>query len=74
MIFFKPLILAVQKQINDMKNVRKEKLTKLKQNRGVEDAFRAIEWLDKNREMFKGIVYEPMFLLVCILTFKNKLI
>lgn len=57
-----------------MKNVRKEKLTKLKQNRGVEDAFRAIEWLDKNREMFKGIVYEPMFLLVCTFTFKNKFI
>ena len=49
-----------------MKNVRKEKYNKLRQSRQNEDAIQAIEWLDKNRSMFKGTVYEPMFLLVSI--------
>ncbi len=63
---------AVQKQINDMKNVRKEKIDKLKQGKmdALHDTVKAIEWLDKNRSMFKGTVYEPMFLLV---SKKNKL-
>ena len=46
-----------------MKNVKKEKLNKLRQ-RNVENAYLAIDWLEKNRNLFKGVVYEPMFLLV----------
>ena len=48
--------------MNDMKNVRDEKLKKLRQK--APDTYQAIEWLSKNRAKFKGQVFEPMFLLV----------
>ena len=53
---------AVANQINEMKNVREEKLNKLRER--ARDAYQAIEWLNKNRAHFKGQVFEPMFLLV----------
>jgi hypothetical protein len=45
-----------------MKNVKNEKLGKLRQRN--RDIYAAIEWLEKNREKFRGHIYEPMFLLV----------
>jgi len=47
-----------------MKNIRKEKYNKLKGVELLQQSLKAIEWLDNNRSMFKGVVYEPMFLLV----------
>lgn len=43
-----------------MKNVKQEKLNKLLQRS--KDVSSAINWLEKNRNNFKGHVYEPMFL------------
>lgn len=45
-----------------MKNVRKEKLDKLRQ--ASRDVYTAIDWVEKNKANFKGVVYEPMFLMV----------
>jgi hypothetical protein len=45
-----------------MQNVREEKLKKLRQH--ASDAYRAVQWLEKNKENFEGTVYEPMLLLV----------
>ena len=46
-----------------MKNVRNEKLNKLR-TRGVRDVLLAIDWLEKNRGKFKGKIFDPMFLQV----------
>lgn len=53
--------------MNDMKNVRREKINKLRQR--AKDVSSAIEWLEKNRDQFKGQVFEPLFLNVIL--FKN---
>jgi hypothetical protein len=48
--------------MSELKNVREEKLNKLRQRN--KDAFSAIQWLEQNRSKFKGKVFEPIFLLV----------
>lgn len=50
------------RQINVMKNVREEKLSKLRERN--KDTYAAIQWIDRNRDQFRGTVYEPMFLQV----------
>lgn len=50
--------------MNELKNVREEKLNKLRQRN--KDAYSAIQWLEQNRSKFKGKVFEPIFLLVRI--------
>nr|QNH68114.1 structural maintenance of chromosomes protein 5 [Brachionus koreanus] len=50
----------IQYKLKDMKNVKQEKLNKLLQRS--KDVSSAINWLEKNRNSFKGQVYEPMFL------------
>ena len=51
-----------------MKSVREEKLKKLRCT-ATQHAYDAVEWLSKNRHLFKGQVFEPMFLLVRSLYF-----
>jgi chromosome segregation ATPase len=48
-----------------MKNVRQEKLNKMRQA-NLTQQIAAIEWLDRNRATLKGKAYEPMFLLINI--------
>jgi hypothetical protein len=43
-----------------MNNVREEKLKKLRQDHPQTSS--AVNWLNNNRDKFKGKVYEPMFL------------
>lgn len=50
------------RQINEMKNVREEKLSKLRERN--KDTYAAIQWVERNRANFNGTVYEPMFLQV----------
>lgn len=50
------------RKINEMKNVREEKLSKLRER--AKDIYAAIQWVDKNKQNFRGVVYEPMFLQV----------
>lgn len=54
----------LNKKLTNMRNVREEKLAKLKE--GFPQAHKALEWLDKNRKQFRGHVYDPMFLLINI--------
>lgn len=45
-----------------MKNVREEKMSKLRER--LKDIYAAIQWVQKNKQNFHSNVYEPMFLLV----------
>lgn len=54
--------LECHRRLNELKNVREEKLSKLRER--VKDVYAAVQWLDKNKQNFKGAFYEPMFLLV----------
>ena len=57
---------SLLKRLTNLKSVREEKLTKLKN--GHNHSYKAIEWLDLNKEKFHGQVYEPMFLLINVKT------
>ncbi len=54
----------LKEQLLMMNSVREDKLAKLKGAAIYQHAWKAIKWLEENRGMFKGAVYEPMFLLV----------
>ena len=51
---------AIERKLNEMRNVRNEKLNKLQQR--ARNAFMATKWLEQNKQMFKGEVYEPIVL------------
>lgn len=55
---------SLLKRLTNLKSVREEKLGKLKN--GFNHSYKAIEWLNANRDKFQGEVYEPMFLLINI--------
>ncbi len=46
----------------DIKNVREDKMNKLRSNCRLNDVLKAIVWLTNKKKMFKVEVYEPMFL------------
>jgi chromosome segregation ATPase len=52
------------RKIAEIKNVRQEKLNKLRQSN--RDVYAAIDWLDKNKGRFREKFYEPLFLQVGI--------
>ncbi len=54
----------LREQLVKMNSVREDKLAKLKAAAVYQHAWKAVKWLEGNRDMFKGAVYEPMFLLV----------
>lgn len=60
---------ALSSQLERIKSVREDKLNKLKSSPHV-NAYKAILWLDANRDLFEGQVFEPMFLLVSIYALK----
>ncbi len=45
-----------------MKNIKNERLNKLRTR--ARDVYTAYQWLDTNRDKFKGEVYDPLCLLV----------
>jgi chromosome segregation ATPase len=47
-------------RLQDLQNVRKQRLEKLKEKDL--DTFKAVQWLEENRDKFMGPVYEPMLL------------
>lgn len=47
-------------RLQDLQNVRKQRLEKLKEKDL--DTFKAVQWLEENRDRFTGPVYEPMLL------------
>ena len=47
---------------NDIKNVREDKMNKLRSNSRLNDVVKAIDWLTNKKQKFKVEVYEPMFL------------
>ncbi|CAO3684313.1 unnamed protein product [Umbelopsis vinacea] len=49
-----------KRQLQDLQNVRKQRLEKLKEKDL--DTFKAVQWLEENRDRFTGPVYEPMLL------------
>lgn len=53
-----------------MKNVREEKLSKLRERN--KDTYAAIQWVERNRANFNGTVYEPMFLQVTTKIIQKK--
>lgn len=50
----------LDRELEQMKNVRDEKMRKLRER--ANHAHAATEWLDNNRQQFKGKVFEPMVL------------
>ena len=55
--------LANTRKIQDMRNIREEKLQKLRTRNAIH-VHSAISWIEQNKSRFKGKVYEPMFFLV----------
>ena len=49
---------------NDIKNIKEDKINKLRSHGRLNDVLKAIDWLTNNKHKFKGEVYEPMFLSV----------
>ncbi|KAI9286759.1 P-loop containing nucleoside triphosphate hydrolase protein [Umbelopsis sp. AD052] len=49
-----------KRQLADLQNVRKQRLEKLREKDL--DTYKAVQWLEKNRERFTGNVYEPILL------------
>lgn len=53
------------KKIQDMNNIKEEKMRKLRDaGDKCRNTFMALQWIEKNRNKFKGKVYEPMFFLI----------
>jgi len=47
-------------RLADLQNVRKQRLEKLREKDL--DTYKAVQWLEKNRDRFTGNVYEPILL------------
>lgn len=61
----KPPMISIQSKIASAKNIADRKLELLRTK--FEDAYRGTMWLRRNRNLFKGKVYEPMILEVSVL-------
>ncbi len=52
----------VQKQLAKINSERENRMRKLREANGLQSTYRAVQWLEANRDMFEGEVYEPFFL------------
>jgi hypothetical protein len=62
-IYFICFCIGNTRKIQDMRNIREEKMQKLR-TRNAAQVHSAISWIEQNKSRFKGKVYEPMFFLV----------
>lgn len=65
----KPQIVAHQRRIEAMENIREMRLNVLKQR--YPDVYTATMWLKDNRDMFSGVIYDPVMLEINVKDRKN---
>lgn len=65
----KPQIIAHQRRIEAMENIRQMRLNILKQR--YPDVYTATMWLKDNRNMFGGVIYDPVMLEINVKDRKN---
>lgn len=66
----KPQIVAHQRRIEAMENIREMRLNVLKQRHP--DVYTATMWLKDNRHLFNGVVYDPVMLEINVKDRKNS--
>lgn len=58
----KPQLEEVENQLVQINSENEKRTRKLREANGLQHSYRALMWLQANRHMFEGEVYEPMFL------------
>lgn len=62
----KPQLEEAEWQLSQINSEKEKRLRKLREANGLQNSVRALQWLQANKHVFEGEVYEPMFLRINI--------